>query len=119
MISHSYLSFTSTSNPTLAQIPMLKIGVTGFTGGDWDTPIGSSGFCDSYITGALEYLMEPLYGWSGEYDDLNPVLATNWTIFEWPEQMNYHPTDPFINTGGLMAIELTLREGVTFHDGSA
>ena len=63
--------------------------------------------------------MEPAYGWSGEYEDLEPVLATNWTLFNWPEEMNYHPTDPFINRGGLKSIELTLREGVTFHDGSA
>ncbi|GAG72135.1 unnamed protein product, partial [marine sediment metagenome] len=87
--------------------------------GNWDEPVSSGDFSDWYKGGSLEHLMEPYYGWSGEYDDLNPVLATNWTLFNWPNEMNYHPTDPFINQGGLMAIELTLREDVTFHDGSA
>ena len=117
VITHSYLK--SDYKPTPAQIPRFKIGVTGSTGGNWDPTVYRAGFSGSYITGTLEYLMEPLSGWSGEYDDLDPVLATNWTLFNWSEEMNYHPTDPFINTGGLMALELTLREGVTFHDGSA
>ena len=33
--------------------------------------------------------------------------------------MNVHPTDPFINTGGIKAMDLELRDNVVFHDGSA
>ena len=46
------------------------------------------------------------------------VLATDWELIPWPEEMNYHPTNPFLMTGGVMALEMTLRENVTFHDGS-
>ena len=48
-----------------------------------------------------------------------PALATNWSMDPWPNEMNYNPTKPFMNTGGVKAIEFTLRENVTFHDGSA
>jgi len=120
MITPSSLSFTSTSNPTPAQIPLFKIGVIGSRLGNWDGPIASAGFASAeYAPIALETLMMEPDNWSGELDDMIPALATNWTLIPWPNQMNHHPTDPFINTGGVKAIEFTLRDNVTFHDGSA
>ena len=119
MITYSYLGFTSTSKPRTAQIPRFEIGVTGGSVGSWDGIVATSGYHTSFGINAMEPLMQATDDWSGDPNDLLPVLATNWTIYEWPEEMNNHPTAPFINKGGLMAIELTLREGVTFHDGSA
>ena len=87
--------------------------------GNWDGPIASAGFAGSYFgPDTLESLFEQPEGWSGDYNDMIPGLATNWSMIPWPKQMNHHPTDPFMNTGGVKAIEFTLRENVTFHDGS-
>ena len=109
-----------TAQPKTAQvtIPRFKIGVTGGEVGSWDGVVATSGYHNAFGVNAMEPLMADYDSWSGETDDLIPVLATNWTAYEWPSEMNNHPTDPFINEGGLMAIEVTLREGVKFHDGS-
>jgi len=111
--------FPVTAQPRTAQVPRLRIGVAGDITGNWDSPIGTGGFSWQYASNALEPLMEPPPYWSGDYDDMMPILATNWTLIPWEEEMNNHPTDPFINRNGLKAIEFVLREGVTFHDGSA
>ncbi len=101
------------------QIPILKLGVEGGAVGSWDGIIATSGFHNSFGVNALEGFVQMNPGWSGDPDDLLPVLATDWTIYEWPEEMNNYPNGSFINRGGIMAMELTLRPGVTFHDGSA
>jgi len=107
------------AQPKLAAIPPYKIGVNGSRLGNWDGPIASAGFAGSYFgPDTLESLFEQPEGWSGDYNDMIPSLATNWSMIPWPNQMNHHPTDPFMNTGGVKAIEFTLRENVTFHDGS-
>lgn len=94
--------------------------MTGSRLGNWDGPIASAGFAGSYYgTDTLEpFFLQPT-NWSGDYNDMIPCLATNWTQIPWLDEMNHHPTDPFMNTGGVKAIEFTLRENVTFHDGSA
>jgi len=56
--------------------------------------------------------------WSGDHEDMVPVLAESWTITKWPSEMNVNP-DPFMNRDGIRAIEFTLRDDATFHDGSA
>ena len=104
--------------PKLAKIPTYKIGVTGSRLGNWDGSVASAGFASVYGGETLEALISLPYNWSGDFDDMIPALATNWTQIPWPNEMNHHPTDPFINTGGVKAIEFTLRENVTFHDGS-
>jgi ABC-type transport system substrate-binding protein len=111
--------FPVTAQPTPAQIPRLKVGVTGGMTGSWDSVAATSGFHNSFGANSLEPLMVPPEpAWSGEYDDLIPVLATNWTIHAWPEEMNNHPIKPFINRGGIRALDMTLREDVKFHDGT-
>ncbi|MHA2326244.1 MAG: ABC transporter substrate-binding protein [Promethearchaeota archaeon] len=92
--------------------------MTGGAVGNWDGLIASAGFASVYGGQALEPFMAWPFNWSGSYDDVIPVLATSWEITPWPEEMNHHPTNPFMMTGGVKAIELTLREGVKFHDGS-
>ena len=110
--------FPVTAQLRTAAIPRLKIGVTGTVVGNWDGIVATSGYHNLFGINAMEPLMQATAAWSGEYDDLVPVLATNWTVYEWPTEMNNHPTDPFLNEGGLMAIEITLRNDVKFHDGS-
>jgi len=84
--------------------------------GSWDGIIATSGFHASYGQNALEGFVQMHPGWSGDPEDLLPVLATELEIHEWPEEPNSYG---WINKGGVRAIDLTLREGVTFHDGSA
>ncbi len=107
------------AQPKLAAIPPYKIGVNGSRLGNWDGPIASAGFAGSYFGPEC---LEPFFilpvDWSGDYYDAIPALATNWTMIPWPNEMNHHPTKPFFNTGGVKAIEFTLRDNVTFHDGS-
>jgi len=87
--------------------------------GSWDSIIASAGFAAAaYGPQTLEPFMAWPFNWSGSYDDVIPVLATEWELIMWPEEMNYNPKNPFMMTGGVMAIDLTLREGVKFHDGS-
>jgi ABC-type transport system substrate-binding protein len=108
------------AQPKLAAIPPYKIGVNGSRLGNWDGPIASAGFAAaSFGSECLESLFTLPENWSGQTDDWIPMLATNWTTIPWPNEMNHHPTDPFMNTGGVKAIEFTLRDDVTFHDGSA
>jgi len=109
--------FPVIAKPTPAAIPTFKIGVTGGAMGSWDSTIASAGFAGAdYGPTALETLMLPPIGWDGDYDTMIPVLATQMDIIEWPEEPN---TLGWINTGGIQAIDFTLRSGVTFHDGSA
>ena len=83
--------FPVTAQPRTAQVPRLRIGVAGDITGNWDSPIGTGGFSWQYASNALEPLMEPPPHWSGDYDDMIPILATNWTLIPWEEEMNNHP----------------------------
>jgi ABC-type transport system substrate-binding protein len=106
------------AQPTPAAIPAFKVGATGSEAGSWDGVVATAGFAGaSYAPNCLESLVVWPADWSGDFDDLIPVLAESWTITYWPEEMNVNP-DPFINRGGIRAIEFTLRSGVEFHDGS-
>ncbi|KKN13792.1 hypothetical protein LCGC14_1002720 [marine sediment metagenome] len=117
MVSALFLPFF----PVKAQstIPAFKIGVTGGAIGSWDGAIASAGFAGGvYSAETVEPLALWPTDWDGDFNTMIPVLATDWTITYWPEEMNYHPDGPFMNRGGVRAIEFTLREGVKFHDGS-
>ena len=102
-----------------AKIPTYRIGVNGSRLGNWDGPIASAGFASMYGGDTLEPFFLLPEDWTGDHYDMIPCLATNWTIIPWPNEMNHHPVNPFMNTGGVKAIEITLRDNVTFHDGSA
>jgi len=115
-----FFPITVTAKPSTSQIqiPRLKVGASSGMVGSWDGVVATGGYHNFFGINAMEPLMSANDFWSGDYDDLIPVLAANWTIHEWPEEMNYHPITPFINKGGIRAIDITLREGVKFHDGS-
>ncbi|MHA1104309.1 MAG: ABC transporter substrate-binding protein, partial [Promethearchaeota archaeon] len=102
-----------------------KLGLTGSPAEDWDIAItGAYGTVDLWMTPACT---EYLYGLNDAYDrgisdgvykseTYIPVLATDWDFDFWPEENN---SKGFFNRGGVANITFTLRDGVTFHDGSA
>ncbi|MFX1328011.1 MAG: ABC transporter substrate-binding protein [Promethearchaeota archaeon] len=95
---------------------LFTVGTAGPPGmSNWDIPVYAVCMGDYYRNSAIEPLFAFPFNTTGELDDLVPLLATNWTIEERSDEMN---GDGFINSGGIKSITLTLREGVTFHDGS-
>ncbi|MHA1508879.1 MAG: ABC transporter substrate-binding protein, partial [Promethearchaeota archaeon] len=95
------------ATPITAQTPTNSF-VCGITFGadDWDPPIYKSTPTNYYIWATLETLI-----WADSEGTVYPVLATDWDI---------HPRiSEGGHTGGVKAISFTLRQGVTFHDGSA
>ncbi|MFX1501769.1 MAG: ABC transporter substrate-binding protein [Promethearchaeota archaeon] len=82
---------------------------------NWDMPsyIVSTG--DYYRDNALESLFQFPFNSTGDLDELWPVLATSWSWEERPDEMT---TAGFMAYDGISSMEVTLREGVTFHDGS-
>ncbi|TES97167.1 MAG: hypothetical protein E3J90_07080 [Promethearchaeota archaeon] len=95
------------ATPTTAQTTTNSF-VCGITFGadDWDPPIYKSTPTNYYIWATLETLL-----WTDPEGSVYPVLATDWDI--------YPRIDEGGHTGGVKAISFTLRQGVTFHDGSA
>ena len=96
---------------------------TSSLAGEWDpaitdwynTIIGSYGFT------ALEYpIGTPVYYSAGVNapigDEWIPILVTDWEFEYWPSENN---SMGFNNTGGFRTTTFTLRENVTFTDGSA
>jgi len=79
-------------------------GIT-FGAGDWDPPVYLSTPTNYYFWGCLEGFV-----WTDFDGVAHPVLATNWTV--------YPRLDEGGHTGGVKAIAFSLRQGVTFHDGS-
>ena len=64
-----------------------------------------------YGINCLEKLVDTPAGWQGDWGELIPELATDWTVEWWTPDADH--------SGGVKAINFTLRSGVTFHDGSA
>ncbi len=83
----------------------------------WDSPTFVTSTGDYYINTCLETLFRAqAHIWSGDVrTELLPVLATSWTIEDRPDEMNMAG---FMNYNGMKSVELTLRPGVKFHDGS-
>lgn len=100
--------------------------------GDWDPAITPGYFLttSTYLPNCMQtltisdgnwdvVLKEIIAGLRPEEDRWKtwyPVLATNWTVEYWPEEIN---TLGFLNKGGVRSLNYTLRENVTFTDGSA
>jgi len=109
--------FPVVAQPKLAQAattPRFTVGSTA-TARNWGPTTYAVSPADYYIDDCIEPLFNYEYGWDGNYSTINPVLATNWTYEYWNETMN---VAGFVNYGGIKAMNFTLREGVTFHDGS-
>ena len=81
--------------------------------GDWDPAIGSGWSVISQYY--LESSLESLFWFSEDSTEFKPNLATSWAFEYWPEETNALGWN---NTGGIKSINITLRYGVTFHDGS-
>lgn len=114
MVSSIFLPFYSVKAQTT--VPTLKVGVNGSSLGNWDGAVATAGFASMYGAYTFEtFWIQPL-DWDGDYNTMIPSLATDWDITYWPEEQN---TLGWNNSGGVRAMEFTLRPGVTFHDGSA
>ena len=98
-------------------VPTFTVGAVGPAPiGNWDGTCFGASTGDYFRYNALEGLFDLPYGAeNGEYDNLVPILATNWTIHNRPDGMN---AAGFMNYDGVDYMDITLREGVMFHDGS-
>jgi len=76
----------------------------------WDPATSQADLMGYTKSHALEGLM-----WQDTKGQLHPLLAESWIVHARPDGVS--ATGP--NEGGVAAIEITLRQGVTFHDGSA
>lgn len=101
-----------------------RVGTTTSASSNWDIAVAPVG--TTITTMFLPSCTETLVGLADNYDrgisegvykadTYIPLLATNWSIDFWPEEMN---NAGFKNQGGVANMTLTLREGVKFHDGS-
>lgn len=112
VITHSYLK--SDYKPTLAQPDnVLSMGVSaGIISGNWD-PVITDGYniLEYYKEGCLE----PLLWLPDDSTEPESQLASSWEYDYRPEELN---SLGFNNLGGVEAINITLRNGVNFHDGS-
>ena len=80
---------------------------------EWDPAVTDwyNIFSEYYSRNSLESVI-----WQPDKSlELKPHLATSWDFEYWPEEMNVMG---FNNTGGIKSVTFTLRESVTFHDGS-
>ncbi|MHA2397477.1 MAG: ABC transporter substrate-binding protein [Promethearchaeota archaeon] len=105
------------------EVPPYRIA-TYAPNGDWDEPIDPGWSLESlyFIPVMGQGFFNTNYDFQGGtknggdvWAEYYPTLATDWVVEYWPEEMN---DKGFINTGGVRSVEYTLRENVTFHDGS-
>ena len=98
-------------------IPVFTVGACGPRSiYHWDPTAYVASTGDYYLYNALENLYDyPYNAKNGSLDNLVPILATNWSIHERPDEMN---DAGFMNYDGIDYMDITLRENVTFHDGS-
>ena len=95
--------------------------------GEWDPAITDwYNVIYSYMASANEYIIGTNHikydggvnadsGGSIFYEQWIPILVTDWDLHARTDEINLQN---FTNTGGYEYIDLTLREGVKFHDGS-
>jgi ABC-type transport system substrate-binding protein len=102
------------NKPNLSQPVILRMGVSAsIVSGNWDPVI-----TDNY--NILEYYkrscLESLFWFPNNSTEPESQLATSWEYEYRPEGFNN--SLGFNNSGGVKAINITLRDGVTFSDGS-
>ena len=113
IMSYSYHSLDH--KPTLAQpANVLRIGITGtIKSGTWDPAITEG---DNILEYYKKSCLEPLLWLPNDSLEPESQLATVWEYEYWPE--GFINALGFNNSGGVKAINITLRNGVEFHDGS-
>ncbi|MFX1346138.1 MAG: ABC transporter substrate-binding protein [Promethearchaeota archaeon] len=114
MIPRSFYSSTSSDDPNLSQPVILRMGTLGLIiSGNWDPAITDGyNILETYKKSCLE----PLFWVPDDSIEPKSQLATSWEYEYWPE--NETNSIGFNNSGGVKAINITLRDGVQFHDGS-
>ncbi|KKL95873.1 hypothetical protein LCGC14_1850220, partial [marine sediment metagenome] len=124
-----FLLFSSIILPALPAFTVAQGGTVVFKRstaslvGDWDPAITDwyNALVEAYLFSALEYPIGiPIYYTAGtEGPTLDnqwiPILVTDWEFEMYPLLNN---SLGFVNTGGYKTTTLTLRENVTFSDGS-
>ncbi len=104
------VSFAHAQSTSQTTVNSLIYGAINAVPKSWD-PATSQADLMGYIKGeAIEGLI-----WQDTEGNYRPLLAESWTIHARPDGVS--AAGP--NQGGVAAIEFQLREGVTFHDGSA
>jgi len=120
----SFILMTSLFLPILSNVVIAEtdetdpftIGVAGPRSiGNWDITCASANIGNYYEPSAIESLFAFPINTTGELDDLIPILATSWT-FE--ERADGKTATGFMAYDGIKAMDINLRAGVTFHDGS-
>jgi len=115
-----FLPVAASVEPKTAAIDTYRVPLAGKTG-DWDF-IVSDWYNNLYAT--MFNVLDWIWGTNVLYtagvdnpvdEEWIPLLATNWTFYSHPSEKN---DLGFNNTGGIAAVDITLREGVQFHDGS-
>jgi len=98
-------------------IPTFTVGAVGPAPiGNWDGTCFGASTGDYFRYNALEGLFDlPFAAETGGYDNLVPLLATNWTIHSRLDEMN---AAGFMNYDGVDYMDITLEENIMFHDGS-
>ncbi|MFW9821917.1 MAG: ABC transporter substrate-binding protein [Candidatus Thorarchaeota archaeon] len=91
---------------------ILKSGYAALEPSSWDpVTYQPSNVRAFYLVNCLENLVDIPTGWQGDWNEIGPELATDWTIEWWTPDADH--------SGGIKAINFTLRDNVAFHDGSA
>ena len=114
-LSSLVLPFLGNARAQQTTIPRFIVGSNGIEG-NWDPTsfLISSGVWFQF-GGALETFFAPPDQWDGDYANLVPGLAENWTIHNRTDTMN---AKGFVSQGGISKITMNLRPNVKFHDGS-
>ncbi|MFW9943057.1 MAG: ABC transporter substrate-binding protein [Candidatus Thorarchaeota archaeon] len=116
MLPHSFNSSISSNTPNLSQPVVLRASSSALIiSGNWDPAITDGlNILETY----KENCLEPLFWLPDDSVEPQSQLATTWEYEYRPVEPNSHPLGSFNNSGGVKAINITLREGVQFHDGS-
>jgi len=104
-----FFTFVSFANAQSTENSLIA-GATNATPRHWDPAITQADLMGIIKSSALESLT-----WVDSYGNTHPLLAESWTIHSRPDGNSIKGE----NLGGVAAISFTLRENVTFHDGSA
>ncbi|MFX1297286.1 MAG: ABC transporter substrate-binding protein [Promethearchaeota archaeon] len=122
----SFILMTSICLPILSNVVIAEteedgsddfiMGVAGPRAiGNWDALTITANIGNYYEWSALETLFAFPINSTANLKDYKPILATNWTFEERADGMT---ASGFMAYDGIKSMDIILRKGVTFHDGS-